>query len=75
MTRRDWWLGVAAVVFVVLLHALLPRYELRTQRMPLRFDRWTGRVEIAPGYRASWISRASTDESLRIIASEPLPSK
>jgi phosphatidylglycerophosphate synthase len=29
MTRRDWWLGVLAIVVVVLFHALFPRYEWR----------------------------------------------
>ncbi len=48
MTRRDWWLGIAAIVVVVLLHAALPRYTFErvpnTLTLYVRFDRWTGRA-------------------------------
>ena len=49
MTRRDWWLGVAVLALVILVHALLPRYEWSVSPMfgILRFDRWTGRTERA----------------------------
>ena len=52
MTRRDWWLGVLAIVTIVLLHALIPRYEYRnlgpSENLGLftRIDRWTGRAEV-----------------------------
>lgn len=43
MTRRDWWLGILVVGGVILLHALVPRYEWRTvEGVTLRTDRWSG---------------------------------
>ena len=49
MTRRDWWLGIAALVVAILMHAMLPRYQFFNgpSMFPLRGDRWTGRVEAA----------------------------
>jgi hypothetical protein len=48
MTRRDWWLGVAAIVAALILHAAIPRHEITrwTDDTILRADRWTGRVEM-----------------------------
>lgn len=47
MNRRDWWLGVAVLAAVLLLHALVPRYEWQHQEglAWLRVDRWSGRAE------------------------------
>lgn len=59
MTRRDWWLGIAALCMAVLLHALLPRYALTVRNDGfIRFDHWTGRAEIAVSSnisRVPWI--------------------
>ena len=48
MTRRDWWLGVSAIVLAMILHAAVPRYEWRHQvgREWLRVDRWSGNAEL-----------------------------
>lgn len=41
--RRDWWIGVAAIVLAILIHALIPRYEWRQQdQVLIKIDRWTG---------------------------------
>jgi len=47
MTRRDWWLGVAAVGIAILFHAAFPRYDWRGGgSAPLvRIDRWTSQVD------------------------------
>ena len=46
MTRRDWWLGIALVAVVLVLHALVPRYDYRATDQPgevwMKIDRWTG---------------------------------
>jgi hypothetical protein len=43
MSRRDWWLGVLAVVLALLFHAAFLRYEVRfSDGRALRIDRWTG---------------------------------
>lgn len=52
MRRLDWWLGVAALAFVVLFHAVFPRYEVRhvgagESLIFVRIDRWTGGGEVA----------------------------
>lgn len=48
ITRRDWWTGIAVLAFVILLHAVVPRYEWRpygnSPWMLVRVDRWTGRA-------------------------------
>jgi len=48
MTRRDFWLGVLAIVLAVLLHALVPRYEWQHYGPDglglMRVDRWTGQA-------------------------------
>jgi hypothetical protein len=52
VSRRDWWLGVLAVVCAILLHAALPRFEWRAQpQVPglmIRIDRWTGQATRVP---------------------------
>lgn len=44
ISRRDWWLGIAAVAIALLLHAALPRYDYRqvSGLAFVRIDRWTG---------------------------------
>ena len=44
IARRDWWLGIAALVAVLAFHALFPRYEARVNQEfgCVRVDRWTG---------------------------------
>lgn len=60
MTRRDWWLGVAVLSLAVLLHALMPRYDITTTPGGMmRVDRWTGRAEVVGGAnvaRAGWLT-------------------
>ncbi len=50
VTRRDWWIGVGAVVLALLVHATVPRYEWRVAGTPallaIRIDRWTGSAEM-----------------------------
>jgi hypothetical protein len=53
MTRRDWWLGIGAVVVAILLHAAIPRYAWRDTSGPyrqaglvMRIDRWTGHADV-----------------------------
>jgi hypothetical protein len=48
MTRRDFWLGVGLVIVALLLHALVPRYEIKTLAGGgiVRVDRWTGVVDV-----------------------------
>jgi hypothetical protein len=50
MARRDWWIGIGIVAIAIIVHAFVPRFELRSRDgMPLvRVDRWTGRVEAMP---------------------------
>jgi len=74
MTRRDWWLGILAVVLAVLLHALLPRYEIRSsgQRILGRIDHWTGTIEIIGPNVPAWY-RVAAKPPLSIIKYEPLP--
>lgn len=46
MNRRDWWLGVSVVALALLIHSMLPRYEVVGYGDAfLRVDRWTGVVE------------------------------
>jgi hypothetical protein len=57
ISRRDWWLGILAVVCAILLHAAVPRYEWReTARLPhvIRVDRWTGRALLGRFEGAWW---------------------
>lgn len=58
MTRRDWWLGVLVLAAALVVHALFPRYEVRTfsNVYPIRVDRWTGTVA-----HAVRTDRATTD--------------
>jgi hypothetical protein len=48
MRRRDWWLGVLAIVLAVLVHGLVPRYDFRQAKEAafVRIDRWTGSASL-----------------------------
>lgn len=65
ISRRDWWIGVALVTLVLLLHALLPRYEVRIvaehgfRTVFVRVDRWRGTAELGGGAHGAWWIRAS----------------
>ena len=67
MTRRDWWLGVLLVTAAILVHALVPRFEITaTGGGLMRVDRWMGRVEIAAGgnvARTPWLSAPRQSDS------------
>ena len=68
ITKRDWWIGVGAVVLALLVHAWVPRYEWRTPEyaaVAIRIDRWTGAAELG-----SFRDGLSTDLRSRW---EPLP--
>jgi hypothetical protein len=55
MTRRDWWLGILAVVLAICLHALVPRYEWRGSPAPrVRIDRWTGQAQVGRYVAGQW---------------------
>lgn len=64
ITRLDWWLGIAVVCGALLCHAVFPRYEVHldsheASTAVLRFDRWTGTVEIAgSGAMGRWLRLA-----------------
>ena len=57
MTRLDWWLGIALVVAVVILHTAFPRYEYQEDRGAwwLKIDRWTGRATPGVIQRGNWV--------------------
>lgn len=63
MTRTQWWLGVSVLAAAILLHALVPRYEIRQTEGDIhafyRVDRWTGSVDVATGPRV-WLSSTAT---------------
>lgn len=67
VTRRDWWLGVLAIVVVVLFHAVFPRYEWRTSSshtdVSIRIDRWRGTTMLVTPLRAP-IDRVEVDKAL-----------
>ena len=48
ISRRDWWIGIVLVVLVILVHALVPRYEYQQVHsvMWIRVDRWTGQAQV-----------------------------
>lgn len=80
MTRADWWLGIALLTGAILVHALFPRYEFippdtKAGRAAIvRFDRWTGRVEIA-GSVTPWVIYAVIERfSYATRASRQCPS-
>lgn len=83
MTRRDWWLGVVAVVAAVLVHALVPRYDWRGPygRELLRLDRWTGRAVLGefntPGQRGRWtaVPGSTFQDDLNAVLAEPTSKK
>jgi len=56
MTRRDWWLGVAAVVLALLAHAAFPRYDWRNigPAPRVRIDRWTGHAVVGSFEHGVW---------------------
>lgn len=58
MTRRDWWLGISAIVIAVLLHASVPRYEWRqfSDRALVRIDRWFGTAQVGSLVGGTWKS-------------------
>lgn len=72
-------LAVGAVLATVYLGGiaigeLLPRYELSIQNgVYARFDRWTGRVEVAwPTRPAAWMQIGDPfSEALRIVREDP----
>ncbi len=72
MTRRRWWLGVAALVVAVLLHAAVPRYSwLPVAGEPgglVRIDRWTGRAEWGRLDPATGAWRLFVDPTAKAIA-------
>ena len=72
MTRRDWWLGVGAVVATILLHAFVPRYEWRNigAAPVVRIDRWTGQAIRGTFEAGRW---TPPQAPLAIVHSEPLP--
>lgn len=60
MTRRDWWIGVILIASALLVNAVFPRYEVGSDGgLVRRFDRWTGRVEVAANptqaHKTSWL--------------------
>lgn len=46
ISTRTWWLGIAVLSAVLLMHAVFPRYEWQPvtgqPTAMLRVDRWTG---------------------------------
>lgn len=59
MTRRDWWMGITIIALVVVLHALLPRYDVQVHDGGfVRIDRWTGEVEAGVGRALPWVTLA-----------------
>ena len=79
MSRRDWWLGIVAIVIAVLLHAAFPRYNWRpltgTQAL-IRIDRWTGSAVIGGWVEGQWVAaKPSPSPALSIQQVEPLPAK
>ena len=53
MARREYWLGMSAVVAALLIHALVvtafPRYEWHAQPgFVLQVDRWKGKIRRLP---------------------------
>lgn len=67
MTTRSWWVGVAIVSLALLVHALVPRYDIRIEGVAfVRIDRWTGTVELGPAKRLSWVTMASTTNTARV---------
>jgi hypothetical protein len=60
ITRRDYWLGIAAIVIALALHALVPRYEWRNYGSGppfIRIDRWTGRAVLGAYATGQWAPR------------------
>jgi len=76
MTRWDWWVGIAAVVIAILLHAAFPRYESRHVAGMLfaRIDRWTGTVDRAPIGPTPTTNETASTPSLGIASYTPATS-
>lgn len=70
ITTRDWWLGMFALVSVLLLHLALPRYDWLPEPgsvAVVRIDRWTGRAELGTFVDArGWISAADRRRELGV---------
>jgi len=68
ISRREWWLGIAAVVLAILWHATFPRYEWRSAIGVglIRVDRWTGSAVLGRWVDGRWVLPAvpSFDEDL-----------
>lgn len=66
MKRFDWWFGIIVLAAAILLHAAVPRYQLFLP-IPgttglIRFDRWTGIVEMADPLLAKWVRTPADDK-------------
>ena len=50
ISRLEWWISVTLVVLVIVVHALVPRYEYQQASAGglgwVRVDRWTGQAII-----------------------------
>ena len=48
ISRLEWWVSVTLVVLVIVVHALVPRYEYQLAGAGglgwVRVDRWTGQA-------------------------------
>ena len=82
MTRRDWWLGIAALAAAILFHAMWPRYEWRHVESPtlysqrfVRIDRWTGAARLGTTRDGGRWEPFPDPEPLHILKSEPLPTE
>jgi hypothetical protein len=61
MTRRDWWLVVAAALLTLVAWRAFPRYDWRAYpgsvHAMIRIDRWTSRAEtMRPGWHGQWVN-------------------
>jgi hypothetical protein len=75
MTRRDWSLGVVALVIAVVLHALFPRYQWQpdTQRAGMiRTDRWTGRTVYGSMSSDGWVPNGEPSAKVQPFLSTDL---
>jgi hypothetical protein len=57
ITRRDWWLAIAALAAALVIQAIWPRYEWHASRpdgVYVVFDRWAGRAYRLPYSTAPW---------------------
>ena len=60
MRPRHFWIGIALLVFALIAHAAIPRYEFRhvpESRYWVRTDRWTGSAVIGQfGPSGDWFA-------------------